>query len=196
MEQTLSRAQTYQYLSCAFLNPQDPHLASEFPQLFSHNLTPDCSPYETEYGSSHIFWQSQQLADIVGFYRAFGVELKDTAHERVDHIAVELEFMSYLTLKEAHILKHRSDANVEITQDAERKFLKDHLAKWVRPFRDRIQKKLSGSAYAKLANLLVRFIEWDCRRLDIHPETLSFDPDCQVEPSVEDGCPLGGPGCA
>ena len=62
-------------------------LASESRQVFSHNLTPDCPPYETQYGSTHIFWQSQQLADIAGFYRAFGLELSKQAHERMFWIA-------------------------------------------------------------------------------------------------------------
>lgn len=170
-------------------------LTSEFRQIFSHNLTPDCPPYETQYGSSHIFWQSQQLADIAGFYKAFGLALDNAAHERVDHIAVELEFMGYLALKEAYALEGKKEAQAKICQDAQRKFLKDHLGRWLSPFRDRIQHKLPESAYANLINTLAKFVEWDCQRLAVQPEVLSFDASRQAEAPVDNGClPCGGPG--
>lgn len=240
MDQTLARAEIYRWLSYAFMKPQDPScsaerlrealkvlepkgikrfaelsqekMISEFPRLFGHNLTPDSPPYETQYGSAHIFWQSQQLADINGFYRAFGLELKETTHERLDHIAVELEFISYLALKEAYAMEQMNSINVEISQDTQRKFLKDHLGKWVNSFRDCIQKKLPASAYARVADFLVWFIAWDCQRLSIQPEPLLFNEKAQRQEPTEEGClpapcdipgqarlPCegpGGPGCA
>src|SRR3990172_4946219 len=41
---------------------------------FGHAVSKDCPPYEAEYGQAHIFEKTQTLADISGFYRAFGLE--------------------------------------------------------------------------------------------------------------------------
>lgn len=170
-------------------------LASEYAQLFSHNLTPDCPPYETQYGSTHIFWQSQQLADIAGFYRAFGLELSPQAHERLDHLAVELEFMGYLALKEAHALERHQDAQGDVVQDAQRKFLNEHLGRWVSAFSSRVEAKLPGSAYARLAETLDGVVAWDCQRLGIQPEPLLLNEQAQRQEPIEDGCPPAAP-CA
>jgi len=174
-------------------------LASEYRQVFSHNLTPDCPPYETQYGSTHIFWQSQQLADIAGFYRAFGLELSQQAHERLDHLAVELEFMGYLSLKEAYALERHHDAQGAVVQDAQRKFLNEHLGRWVGAFSSRVQAKLPGGAYASLAETLNLVVRWDCQRLGVKPEALRFDATAQRQEPNEERClPCGpgGPACA
>lgn len=230
IEVALARAGVYRWFSKAFQEPTGlnsgtslrqtlaelpgfdqailPHvglsgLASEYRRLFSHNLTPDCPPYETQHGSTHIFWQSQQLADIAGFYRAFGVELSQAAHERIDHLAVELEFMGYLALKEAYALERHHDAQVAVVQDAQRKFLNEHLGRWVSVFSSRVEAKLPGSAYASLAETLNEVVRWDCQRLGVQPEPLHFEATAQRQEPAEEGClpapcgtpgPCGGPG--
>src|SRR3989304_3385529 len=71
-------------------------LQTQYRQIFGHTISQECPPYETEYGSAHVFQQAQRLSDIAGFYRAFGIEVSARAKERLDHIAVELAFMSFL----------------------------------------------------------------------------------------------------
>jgi TorA maturation chaperone TorD len=83
--------------------PKDPaNLQSEYLKIFGNIVGTQCPPYETQYHGAHIFMQAQELADIAGFYRAWGLDLSEQAKERVDHIWVELEFMSYLAFKEAY----------------------------------------------------------------------------------------------
>ena len=49
------------------------------------------SLYETEYGRMRGMSKGNDLADIAGFYRAFGLDLDpDTARETGDHVAIEL----------------------------------------------------------------------------------------------------------
>ena len=62
-----------------------------------------CSPYEGSYGAAPLLaGKGAALADIAGFYAAFG--MTPGAAEVEDHIAAELEFMSVLALKEAAAL--------------------------------------------------------------------------------------------
>jgi hypothetical protein len=44
-----------------------------------------------------------------------------------------------------------------------------------------------------LADILVRFIEWDCQRLGIQPELLPFNEQAQRQEPIEDGCPAATP---
>ncbi|MEK7326009.1 MAG: molecular chaperone TorD family protein, partial [Chloroflexota bacterium] len=87
--------------------------------------------YETELGLPHEYRQSQEMADIAGFYRAFGFNIGGKVRERPDHISAELEFMHVLALKEAYAAERDVLEHVEICIDAQRKFLQEHLGKWV-----------------------------------------------------------------
>ncbi len=84
-------------------------------------------PYEVEHRKGHEFAKAQIMADIMGFYRAFGVE---PSTDRADHIGAELEFMHLLTLKEAHALKAGQSDKAQLCRDAQQKFLREHLLTW------------------------------------------------------------------
>src|SRR5918994_60084 len=81
-------------------------LASSYRALFGHTARGIVAPYETEYGNEALFQQPQELGDLMGFYRAFGLAVRLDRHERADHISCECEFMSFLAMKEAYALEH------------------------------------------------------------------------------------------
>ena len=88
-----------------------------------------CAPHETSHAADspqEALVRTFQLADIAGFYRAFGVEVTPET-ERVDHISVELEFMHLLALKEALAEAQENLEGVAICRDAARSFLREHL---------------------------------------------------------------------
>ncbi len=81
--------------------------------------------YETEYGRMRGMSKGRDLADISGFYKAFGLEID--ASEMLDHIAVELEFYAVLLAKQ-HYLEGAGDTEGrDVVEDARRKFLTEHL---------------------------------------------------------------------
>src|SRR5262245_6292753 len=50
-------------------------LRAEYDRVFGFVIPKECPPYETEYHPpAQSFLRSQQLADIAGFYRAFGLD--------------------------------------------------------------------------------------------------------------------------
>ena len=51
-------------------------LASRYRFLFGHTARGEITPYETEYGNEALFQQPQELGDLMGFYRAFGLDMK------------------------------------------------------------------------------------------------------------------------
>lgn len=151
--------------------------------------------YETEYGLPHEFRQSQELADLAGFYRAFGFGLGGQVRERPDHVAVELEFMFALSLKEAYAANEGLAEAAEICVDAERKFLRDHLGRWIGLLAERVVQIASDGPYRALADFTVAFVLADVERLGvkIEPQLLT-----QVVPTPEgtelscQDCPASG----
>src|SRR5262249_54779432 len=111
-------------------------LRAEYDRVFGLVVARECPTYETEYHStSETFFRSQQLADIAGFYRAFGLEPSRTEPERVDHLALELEFMAFLLLKKRLALAPSTVApnaaeRACICDQVQRLFFNDHLAWW------------------------------------------------------------------
>jgi DMSO reductase family type II enzyme chaperone len=124
---------------------------------FGHVTLPDCPLYETACGPTDAFRQPQTLADLNGFYRAFGVEVAAGAGERGDHLAVELEFMHYLAYREAYALEHHGDAEVGLIRDAQRRFLEAHLGRWAPAVARAVAARAGGLSRAAAA-LLERFL--------------------------------------
>ncbi len=112
---------------------------------------------ETEYGMAHIFQKSHTLADIAGFYRAFGLERADGA-ERPDHLSVELEFLSFLATKESHAGQGGKEETAEISRNAEQLFLSEHT----RLFAPGLFKKMieKGGFYGVVAETGLEAILW------------------------------------
>ena len=71
------------------------------------------------------------MGDIAGFYKAFGVELSKDIHERLDHLSVEFEFMHFLAYKESYSRCHDGADKTQIVVDAQKKFIKNHIGRWV-----------------------------------------------------------------
>lgn len=85
--------------------------------------------YSTEYTDANIFQKSKYLSDIMGFYRAFGVEPQS---DRPDSMPSELEFMHLLIFKKIHASREENDAkaarkNATLCLDAQKKFFTEHL---------------------------------------------------------------------
>ncbi len=149
-----------------------------FSRLFGHAVRGKCPPYELEYGRSEIIQQAFFLADIAGFYSAFGTEVDRDADERADHIAVESEFMSVLCTKEAYAIKEGNPDHLDISVNAQRDFLKDHLARWLPAFANRVQQADPQGFYGKLAGFASAFVLAECRRFEITagPHTVELRP--------------------
>lgn len=169
------------------------HLQSEHRRVFGHIESSPCPPYETRYGSRHLFQQTQQLSDIAGFYRAFGLDLADDASERPDYLAVELEFLHFLCVKEAYALEHHTPEQVELTLDAEVKFLQDHLLCWAPSFARRLQTTAGSGFYKTLGELMAAFLSVETARFGCHPvDEAALQPIAFLPEGCSFSCGPGG----
>ena len=126
----------------------DGTLAREYSLIFGHTLSHELSPYELEFlQNDEIFYRTQRLADLQGFYAAFGFEVNSL--ERADHISVESEFIALLLTKEAYALANNpGEAAAEVCKDARVKFLAEHYTGWVKKLAANLSKMNENPFYA------------------------------------------------
>jgi DMSO reductase family type II enzyme chaperone len=166
-------------------------------RLFGHTVRGEVPLYETEYGAGEPLLQPHELADVGGFYAAFGLVMPSDAHERADHVSCECEFLMFLARKEA-VARERGDAVMEAeTRRATRLFLRDHLARFLPALAARLERADPGGFYGALAAVAQAFVACECRFFDVPmgPVMLALRvPAEDRTPMACGSCPLGVPG--
>jgi TorA maturation chaperone TorD len=152
-------------------NIQD--LRDEHRRVFSNVIALDCPPYETLFGNDHVFGQSYVMGDIAGFYSAFGLQLSPDIHERLDHLSVELEFMHYLSYKESYAILHDGGEKLKTVFEAEKKFVKEHIGRWVPLFSGMLKRKADYGFYKILADFTSDWMAFDIAYLGVTPQPYS-----------------------
>ncbi|MBI2425958.1 MAG: molecular chaperone TorD family protein [Candidatus Hydrogenedentes bacterium] len=136
-------------------------------RLFGHTARGEAPPYETEYGTGGPFFQPQEMSDIAGFYRAFGLDVDPLKHERLDHISCECEFMCFLCAKEAYAFQSSGDGTAAEVSRAQRLFLRDHMGAFARTFFAGVSRHSPAPWHAAAADLGAAFIDAECERLGL-----------------------------
>jgi len=160
-------------------------LRSRFIDLFDRGGQ-RASLYETEYGRMRGMSKGNDLADISGFYAAFGLNLDPSAHETPDHVAVELEFYAMLLLKQEYLDVHADAEGADIVLDARRKFLRDHLGSFApaiaaRP--DVAADPIYGPVFRWVGDLVTR----ECAAVGVEPTPLDYFSDAEGREEMKCG---------
>lgn len=154
-------------LAEAFGSKDAPGLESAYTALFQHVHSVDAPLYETDMTTpGDVFRQSQELADLGGFYRAFGME---PDAERPDALSVELEFLHLLTYKIGWAIVQGEGSGHAICDKAQRAFLSDHVLRWVPDVARRIEVLGGTGPYGRAATLLRMFLDDESTRLGVEP---------------------------
>jgi TorA maturation chaperone TorD len=155
-------------------------------RLFGHSLRGRVCPYEIEYGKKEAFLQAQELSDVGGFYRAFGLEPSSRVAERWDHVAVELEFVELLSMKEAYALETLQEEMFELTRQALRRFVREHLGFFGIALGAALQEEDPYGFYGRMGGLLEKYLTAVCLELGIPagPRTLPLSD------ASDDGVPM------
>lgn len=151
-------------------------LASDYRRIFGHTPGGPCPLYELSWLRAGDFAAEQELSDIGAFYRAFAVQLSASARERIDHAALELEFLAYAAHLEARVAADADAERVAVAREAQRAFLRDHFGRWAPPFFERMEERAPEGFYRSAAR-------WAREEL---PRIFA---DLDVEPAVHVGEP-------
>jgi TorA maturation chaperone TorD len=136
---------------------------------FDESSSIRCAPTEMDQldGTPQLeLTRTFEMADVGGFYKAFGVELGESG-QRVDHITAELEFMNLLAVKEAVALQEEGEGeHAQICRDASRVFLRDHLVRWAPRLGECLAEADGDPIYSAVGRLLGQFIVFDAEKID------------------------------
>ncbi len=123
-------------------------------------------PYETSHMAPSMAGHLGEMADIAGFYKAFGVEAQG---ERPDHLLPELEFLTFLCFKYAEAVEAGQEEAAQTCEEAMASFLEDHLGTWLGAFSGKLAAERPGHPYLPVVGALQAFVAWLCKSLDLSP---------------------------
>lgn len=167
---------------------------AEHVRVFGLGCCRECPPYETEFQPNEdTFFRSQQLADIAGFYRAFGIHPDSTVRERPDYLPLELEFQSFLLLKkrassESELTATEAAERAALCQSARAAFFRDHLSWWVPSFALALRAKAGHGFYAAAAQLLAALMPVERYRLGVDAPRMPLQACVSPAPTECEGC--------
>jgi len=144
-------------------------LAVEYARLF---LGPDkhISPHEAVHhqrddGDWGVHWGGSTV-DVKKFIETTGLEYKQEYSGMPDHISVELDFMKEAAGREAQAIEEKDWEGALYCQKMEKKFIYDHLIKWIPAFCDKIISQAEISFYGDLADVTKNFINLEFEAID------------------------------
>ena len=144
-------------------------LAVEYARLF---LGPDkhISPHESVHherdgGDWGALW-GKSTVEVKKFIESAGLEYISEYSGMPDHISVELEFMQQATSREAQAWESNDSEGALYCLKMEKKFLDDHIMKWVPLFCDKIINAAELEFYREIAKLTKSFLEIDMDEVD------------------------------
>ena len=139
-------------------------LQIDYTRLFLNPTGPLASPYE----SAWIAGRDPMLVDeiarsVLDGYRSGGYEVDADFRDLPDHIAAEMEFLYALIFREARAAASGNDAERAEAVDLRRRFLEQHLGRWIGPFAQALRGGGETALYRTLADLTERFVRSEAR---------------------------------
>jgi TorA maturation chaperone TorD len=171
-------------------------LNAEYERTFGLLVSGACPTYESEYiDSKFAFQRSNALADLNGFYHAFGLKVSEKYPERPDHIVLELEFMARLLALESAAWDAEPVPNFDaaaVCRDAQVRFLSEHLAWWAPAFARLLGRENPQGYYAAVGVFLAALIPAERALLGVPPESRIVRPSVAETQELCDGCQIAG----
>lgn len=133
-------------------------LSVEYARLFLGPFETKVPPYGSIYLNRERMVMGDSTMEVIQFYEEMGLSRNKDCMDLPDHIAVELEFMSYLIYKETEALEKSDFATaLEMIKKQER-FLDKFLGRWIAPFCEKIKESTDNGFYSALADCAALFV--------------------------------------
>lgn len=140
------------------LKSQDQHqLTLDYSALFIGPFELQAPPYGSIYLEKKHVVMGETTIDVLKFYQEAGIHVE--ASEPADHIAIELEFMSFLHDREVSALQEGAEEEAATYSDLRRKFFSTCLSPWIAEFSMTMRNGTDNRFYQALADCLADFTD-------------------------------------
>lgn len=133
-------------------------LAVEHARLFIGPFHLVAPPYGSFYLDDARTVMGESTARVAAFYHSCGLQLADDFADLPDHVAVELEFMSYLAHRQREAAATGNLDEARRMLKLQREFLATHLLPWLTPFTRAVIDDGESPFYQAVARCTAAFI--------------------------------------
>lgn len=144
-------------------------LAVEYARLFlgpgKHISPHESVHHEREDGRWGQLW-GDSTVEVKKFIETAGFDYRPEFTGMPDHISAELEFMERVTEREGQAWEEEDDDKALYCRNIEKRFLRDHLLKWVPLFCDKVAEAAELPFYRDFALLTKHFIEFEKQEIN------------------------------
>lgn len=123
-------------------------------------------PFESVYTSRDGLLMQEARDEALAWYRRFGLTKSEEWSDCEDHLALELEFMSFLTAEQVKAIERGDDVQRDELRCAQRDFAREHLANWLPRFAGDVDHKARTDFYRGLVRFANSYIKRDLAALD------------------------------
>jgi TorA maturation chaperone TorD len=119
------------------------------------------------------------LADIAGFYRAFGLQSSTVFADRPDHVARQCEFLAQLIELQRQAIQMATaegETQADNCQQALARFLHEHAAWWLPAFARLLARQNPGGFYEAIADFLAALIAAERALASVEPSHVEAEP--------------------
>lgn len=139
-------------------------LLLDYTRLFLGPGEAIAQPYGSFWLSADGILMGDTTAAVSRLYEEGGFEIAEDFRELPDHIAAELEFLYLLIFRENQVRRAGDPQSLAAVADLRRRFLADHLGRWVGQFTGAVTKGAKSGFYRELAALTGRFVRIELDR--------------------------------
>jgi TorA maturation chaperone TorD len=161
------------------LVPHAEKLGTEFASAATADLLLDYT--RLFLGPSHIlakpygsFWLEEQKTlmgestmAVLELYRAGGFDMDEEFKELPDHVAAELEFLYLLIFRQNEARQNGDQERLNAMTALKKRFLAEHLGRWIEPFTETVKKTAESVFYRQLAELTALLVSMEMRAEEV-----------------------------
>ncbi len=161
LEQSLPDVAGYAREAAQRIGSDPEALEVEHARLFIGPFHLVAPPYGSFYLDDARTVMGESTVRVADFYHSCGLRLADDFAELPDHVAVELEFMSYLAHRQREAATSGDLDRAHRMLELQREFLATHLLPWLIPFTSSIIDDGESPFYQAVARCTAAFLNAD-----------------------------------